>query len=172
MTHARHYAQIWDEADNTDQTSDDLLVFPSAPPEVRGGVFDIYYIPGQDSDVVSPAAVLLSIDLTATIWQARLFDGAGAHLFLEVLNPGLLITSNPTEIEFDAGDELKFRFDAINGKVTVSGAKAGNGDFTGTGWSLADGPLTLGSHPGATNQANGYISLPYAVLGAPVPVLP
>jgi hypothetical protein len=163
---ARHYAQFLDASD-PDQSADDDFRIAQAPPEILRGSFRIHYIPREDSSYGSPR-YLLSVQLPS---GQLAFAVEPASVDSEVtvrVNGTPFVTTGP--ITFSASQELELVFCAPDGTITLAGATTGDGLSVGASpWNVAGSILRLGGNVAGADLARGYVSLPYAVPGAPLP---
>lgn len=162
---ARQYGQFLDASD-PDQSADDDFRLATAPPEVLRGSFRLYYIPRDDSAYPS-ARYLLSVQ---TLGDHMAFVVESLVLSAQVavyVNGSLRAALGP--LTFSAGQELTLLFNGPDGEITVTGATTGDGTGTGAAWNIVGSQLRLGGNVVGDDLARGYVSLPYAVPGAPLP---
>lgn len=162
---SRHYAQFLDASDPDQSDDDDFRI--AAPKEILRGGFSLYYIPRDDSSYGSER-YLLSVIVSGGAHRFMLMpDGLGATL-LVVRRSEDEVYAIVGPITFSAGQELRFDFSAVPGIATVSGATSGDGENNGFAWNLPAALMRLGGNILGTEVARGYVSLPYALPGAPL----
>lgn len=159
---ARHYAQFLDASD-PDQSADDDFRLGTTPAEILRGNFRIGYIPREDSSYAS-ARYLLSVD-TVGGHLGFLVEPDGSDSAVAIYLDGVLLVSHGP-LTFDAGQELTIVFGAAVGTITVAGALTGDGQSDGFAWNVVGGAMRLGGNIDGADLARGYVSLPYAVVGA------
>jgi hypothetical protein len=158
---SRHYAQFWDAA-HAGQSARDDLTFDSTPPDIQGGAFKIYYIPGDDSSSpdIRPLLSLSRPGIGVGVAGFALLPGPTRVVVLDRDGSTELVSRNVT---FSAMQEMAFTFNASAGTIEVSGATIGDGTATGTPWDFGDGIMQIGADYGGSLSANGYVSEPYPV---------
>lgn len=164
--HQLDYAQFQDG---------EAVAFASTPAAIRSGVWRIHYIPRQASSTLTPPTgfSLCAIDSTATLYVHK--QTTLSLIWVRVLDDvgATIVQAGP--ITWEALDHLTITVDSLAGELTVDGPGFAETTATAAGgqWTFPDGQFYMGTDDtGTPDSIDGWLSLPYAVAGSPLPALP
>lgn len=140
-----------------------VLEWPSAGEVVRNGHWRVHWIPRDAYAGARTGLVLAAVGGVQELLFRLEKAGAGAQPYRvavqsydgETRVTGYTITWDAVQ-GADVGEGIEFYFNAPLGLITVSGATAGNGQYSVLPWSSTiDGPLQLGNAAGGSiNEIN------------------
>lgn len=166
---ARHYFHCF-AAGSPGQANADVITWATTPngAAVRTGRFEIWYRPSENAAAIVGSRYLLTCDDGAgQTLRFRVLQGAGLGTIQVVRNGGVVIARDTTYLgNTSLTSELRLVFDALEGRVTEyrNGALIGTSGATPWAMPSADCAMRLGGLYGTNgSEANGLVSLPYAV---------
>ncbi len=118
--------------------------FPTTPALMQSGQWEVDIFPGWDPATSGPGdRVVFGFE---GVGGSRLIivqdTSTTAVVRLEQAFATLVVTGS---LAFSVDQKLTLRMDSVAGTITVLGATTGNGTFTGTPWTFADGTLQIGN---------------------------
>ncbi len=118
--------------------------FPTTPALMQSGEWEIDVFPGWGPATSGPGsrAVVGFEGLAGSRLVIAQDTATTAIVRIEQAFATLVVTGS---LAFSVDQKLTLRMDSVAGTTTVAGATTGNGTFTGTPWTFADGTLQIGN---------------------------